>query len=1100
MLWFLGFVYRTVRIDAVPTAVTSNGRSLYVATVDTGGTKILGLDTLGTPVTAYTMPVGLNPVRDLSIKPGYMWGITGNQLFLWKLPDTVSWVTFDDTLLALEATPDGYHAVVVTSPMGVRYRIILVDSTLSLTPLIRSITLTDVPSADVFITGGNAIVAFSTGNIEILNVSLLSASVVWHTALEPDGDYSLSSVPNLKVAGLPSGKVVVAWNGDSTSYVRWNVAMLDEFGNLLWKRAIYPSGWATSNHLLNDLKILNDGRILLVGTIRRSTSEGALVLLDTLGNLLRGYSLNNSQTLLGTFPVDYGNAFIGLDDTGNLLFYSQTLYFGPCDTVPLSMEAYDFPLGEESSSTGSLLFIPSDFSGPYTVGSQPPPSYSVLCTASSLIDTVAPQVVFTYPNDGASNVPETTTITVVFSEAIDTTTFNASNVSLTPTSVSISPYCTSLDTCHIGHTPFPYGATVSVALNSGITDLSSNPLVPYSFSFTVRTPTPSTDTPRIVLTSPDSGEINVPLNANVGVWFSSSIDTNSLNLRTVQIRGWDGSSVVTYTFLRTCPTNLFCVLDPSPRFRPSEMVMVSFSDSITDISGTVPIEPKTIIFYTQEVDTSRPVVVFTLPDSGATGVATNTNVGVQFSKDMDTATLVGNVTITGTSSGAHSYALSCPTLDYCSLDPYPDFAIGEEVLVEFSSAIRSTDGFSLVPKTVVFSTGGGSDTDPPTIEILAPPNDTLEVFNAGEMVRAAVSDGGSGIQRVDWILESTTYSTPTNCSGGLYDDPDTSCFSVPAIPGGTYLLKAVAFDRSSNASYDSVWLVMNDTVPPYIVLSEPADGDVAASPHTNVRLVFSEDMDTSVFGDLRIEVGTSSYTYTYIWESPRTLNVDPSSSFPYDSSVSVLVSDFTDLAGNPMVPDTITFRVVPNASVLVSIVEVAPETLYVGSPDSASVVAVISSPYPIEGAELVLDGDSTFAMFPQDGAYDEVEETVFVRIKPQEEGRHALIVRGYNAYDFGTSPEATLYVLNIPFLSRDNVIVYPNPAHGRAKLRMILGGDAYATVEVFDLKARRVFEKSDLFKGYRTYEIDLPPLPPGLYLLRVKAKGQKVERWFSVVR
>ncbi len=57
----------------------------------------------------------------------------------------------------------------------------------------------------------------------------------------------------------------------------------------------------------------------------------------------------------------------------------------------------------------------------------------------------------------------------------------------------------------------------------------------------------SVDRPRVVFTQPDSGEVDVPLSANIGVWFSKDIDTTSVGSG-VSISGWDGSSFRSYTF------------------------------------------------------------------------------------------------------------------------------------------------------------------------------------------------------------------------------------------------------------------------------------------------------------------------------------------------------------------------------------------------------------------------------------------------------------------------------------------------------------------------------------------------------------------------
>jgi hypothetical protein len=173
----------------------------------------------------------------------------------------------------------------------------------------------------------------------------------------------------------------------------------------------------------------------------------------------------------------------------------------------------------------------------------------------------------------------------------------------------------------------------------------------------------------VVFTVPDSGDINVPLSANIGVWFSRAVDTASVNNTNISITGWDGSSFRTYSFNRTCPMPNFCVLDPILNFRPNEEITVRFNSTIRDTSNN-PLIPKVIVFRTQAVDTLNPVVVFTTPDSGAVNVPSNTKIAVQFSRDMDTTTVNStNVRISGSSSGSHTFTKVCRTLSYCEINP-----------------------------------------------------------------------------------------------------------------------------------------------------------------------------------------------------------------------------------------------------------------------------------------------------------------------------------------------------------------------------------------------------------------------------------------------
>lgn len=553
-----------------------------------------------------------------------------------------------------------------------------------------------------------------------------------------------------------------------------------------------------------------------------------------------------------------------------------------------------------------------------------------------------------------------------------------------------------------------------------------------------------------------------------------------------------------YSFTRTCPLNLFCVLDPYPDFRPNELVYVRFTSSILDVVGDNLI-PKTITFRTQGVDTSNPVIVFTRPDSGEVNVPINTNIGVQFSKDMDTTTINStNIRIIGSSSGVHLFNKSCPTLNYCILDPNTDFNTSETVMVEFRSGIMGLNGKNLVPKVITFTTGTPDNT-PPSIVIL--PTDTITIYDKGTPIRAYVSDD-RGIQRVEWVFNSQTFVSFTNCENSPFGNPDTACFYIPDVPTDTFILRAYAYDYSGNTSYDSAWVIYMDTVKPYITYTEPNDGAVGISPTPTITIVFSEYMDTSVWGYLKVLVNTSEYPYNKFWQDGKTLKINPTVMLPYDSTVKIVVDSFVDLSGNMMLRDSFKFSIISNATVEVVIIKVEPDSVYKGSPDSTYIEAVIKSRYTIRSAEAIIDGNISYDMMPKDGSFDSVEETVYVRVRFGEMGigEHSVIVRGWNDYVYGESQPKAVRVLDIRFLSGDNVIIYPNPAKGQAKLRVIFGGDAYATIEIFDLKAKRVFLKSQSFKGYTPHTIELPKLPVGVYMLRIKANDEKVEKWFSIIK
>jgi hypothetical protein len=545
----------------------------------------------------------------------------------------------------------------------------------------------------------------------------------------------------------------------------------------------------------------------------------------------------------------------------------------------------------------------------------------------------------------------------------------------------------------------------------------------------------------------------------------------------------------------------FCVLDPILNFRPNEEITVRFDSTIRDTSGN-PLIPKVIVFRTQGVDTLNPVVVFTTPDSGAVNVPSNTKISVQFSRDMDTTTInPTNVIISGSSSGLHTFTKVCRTLSYCEINTSSSFNPAETVRVEFRSGIMALNGRNLVPRIITFTTGA-SDNTPPNITIISDSDDTVRLYDRSIPIKAYVWDN-YGIQKVEWVINSQTYISPTNCNGSAYGNPDTSCFYIPDIPTGTYKIIAYAYDYSGNVGIDSAHLKYQDTVKPYVVFTDPRDNSYGISPTPLITVVFSEGMDTTS-GSLEIRVGSSTYPYTKYWEDLRTLKIRNTTPLPYDSTVKVVLKYYTDLSDNTMVGDSFSFRftIISNAEIFIRILNVNPNTVYKGSSDSTYILAEVSSRYNIKGAKMVINGSVEVPMFAKDGGFDEPVETVYVRYRfgELEVGEYNVSVKAWNDYVERSSEPFIIKVKSIGFLDKENVVIYPNPAKGQAKLRVIFGANTNAVIEVFDLKVKRVYYREGSFDGFKAYDFELPKLPTGLYLVRIRAGDKKVEKWFSVIK
>ncbi len=924
--------------------------------------------------------------------------------------------------------------------------------------------------------------AGTTLNLIFLSVSGPTLSVDSALSFGLPSGWDLHAPSVIRGLSLPSGGFALGFTV--------NTGAVPYPAVLLYDGSSYVSFRMDSSGVLSDLSLTSEGLMLSVGSTPGYAQVLPLDLSDGVPSV-KGF-------VARTVPVDGGTEYapghyvaMGRDTVGSAinLIYTD---FNTADTVVM----------EDTRSWLSFTLSPSTYPISPTPSTYLPSDTVLPCSPFTLYrnavvpgDTAAP-VLTSAPVDTVIKAYDT--LAYGFSEEIDPLTFQSGVITeaygTLKRPVPTSSFCVGT-WCYLVINASGTDS-VRVRLTAFITDTNGVPLAPasrISQTFSVL-PVPVS----IVFTQPDSGEINVPLNANVGVWFSGPIDTTTVNTYSVVVS--DGT--VSYPFTTSCPFPNMCVLDPVGDFPPSATITVSFTSAIHDIYDQ-PIYPKVVAFRTVEEDTLSPRVAMTVPDSGDIGVPRNFALSVLFSKPMDTTTVAGGVSLLGSSSGSHTFNVFCPTLKNCVVRPLSAFLSNEVVTVRFNSSIRDTTGRALIPRTVVFQVGSTYDNVPPNVQILAPPNDTLVLYHPiTSPLKAAVWDN-TGILMASWIVGSETHHAPLSCRGLPYVASDTTCVDVSELPSDTFVVKAIAYDLANTQSVDSVVLIVHDTVRPRVAFTEPANGDMAVSPYTDVNITFTEPMDTTVFSGsyVSVVVGTSPVSYTHRWNTPYTLRLSFSDALPWDSTVMVSLDSLRDLSGNLMVPYSITFKVVGETHVNVSWVEMKPETVFVGNRDSVEVVAVATSDHTVRRAVLLVGDRDSVEMRPVDGSFDEPVETVSVWLRTENlpAGEYPLRVRAHNPYVFGLSSPRKLNVLDVPLLSPENVYVYPSPVKDHGRIRVVVGEPTTLTVEVFDLKYRRVLYESKTFGSATVYEKDLPKLPVGVYLLRVRAGDMTVNKWFAVV-
>ena len=151
-------------------------------------------------------------------------------------------------------------------------------------------------------------------------------------------------------------------------------------------------------------------------------------------------------------------------------------------------------------------------------------------TGNTLIDPNPPSVVSTVPTSSATGVSITPTILIQFSEPMNPTTINTTNVILrqgvTPIPRSVQ-MIGDMVVAIIPNSPLNYSTTYTIEVTTGVTDLSSPP-DSLASTFTSTFITQSPPSLSVAGITPSNGATGVPITTGISVVFSSNVNPATL--------------------------------------------------------------------------------------------------------------------------------------------------------------------------------------------------------------------------------------------------------------------------------------------------------------------------------------------------------------------------------------------------------------------------------------------------------------------------------------------------------------------------------------------------------------------------------------------
>ena len=362
-------------------------------------------------------------------------------------------------------------------------------------------------------------------------------------------------------------------------------------------------------------------------------------------------------------------------------------------------------------------------------------------------DQEGPSVVLS-PANGAVGVSPNVIITATFSEAVEASTVNTTNLTLRVTSsganvAGILAYnATTRVATFTPSAPLAQATSYTFSVN-GVRDAQGNTMTgPVTATFT----TGDLTAPTVTGVVPGSGANGIATNTTVEVTFSEPMNPATITSTNIELRNSTTSALVPATVTYA---NNVATLRPTGPLSNATGYTLTVKTGVTDISGN-PLAVQFVSSFTTAPlpDNVAPTIVTRTPGPGATGVATNTTVVVTFSEAMDPTTIAGttNIRLAPTSTpGASVAAIVTYSGVTATLTPTAPLSGGISYTATVTTGVKDVAGNPLAAQSVWSFT-----TAPPTVVSAAPatgrmnvPRDTVITVTFSENMDPATITGST---------------------------------------------------------------------------------------------------------------------------------------------------------------------------------------------------------------------------------------------------------------------------------------------------------------------------------------------------------------------
>lgn len=625
---------------------------------------------------------------------------------------------------------------------------------------------------------------------------------------------------------------------------------------------------------------------------------------------------------------------------------------------------------------------------------------------------IPPQVMTVTPANNATNVSVSTTVSVLFDEDMDTSTFTSANFTLSDGANEIAGAVSASGARTLVFTPtnkLRERHTFSAVVTSGVRDAAGNALAtPFRFSFSTEA------LPRIVSVQPANGATGVALGARIVLKLSEDITSM------IRVTGVAQAMTEAVTITNAAGTKIdgavqYSAATATAVIRPQSAgsdipwaantrYTVSIDGSkLTDANGNAVAGSLVFSFVTGSAnDTTAPTLVASDPGNGATGISRSATIWGELSEPINASSVSSSTVrvLDGAQQVAGLVAYDAATRRV-TFTPASLLPAARALTFEIGAVTDLSGNAKAATNSIGFTTADNAE---PAIASTAPASGATNV-NINSAVRIAFSEA---------IDERTLNITSSAGAGQFsYDPASWTAVFVPAanFTGGQMVTITVAqglADLEGKATtapltfeFTTVANASQDVTAPTVSAAIPVNGAMNVGPLQVVTVTFSEAMrPASVLGGytLRERNGPNVLHRAQFSASGDQLSLTPLD--PLKGGVTydlVLSNSLRDLAGNALTQVTTSFTV-ESTRPTVSTTSPAASSA-VGSGVQVSVVfSEALDPSTISPATFGV----SFMSMPLVGAvsYDAASRTaVFQPSRPLADGTHTVTLQAANVKD-----------------------------------------------------------------------------------------------------